>query len=243
MGSHPREFGYSPLERRHSVEISPFAIGKFEVTNEEFAAFLNSEGNQRDGGVTWIKVGGSSHTHIELTDAGYRPEPGYAKYPVVAVTWRGARAYCGWLTRRTGRRYFLPTEAQWEYAARAGTATAWPWGDRFDHGLLNSRAKPSAAGSRPNAAMPVGSYPPNPWGVHDLLGNVWEWTLDAYDPFFYWYSPLRNPVLWEEDSWAPVIRGGSFRNSLEFCRPGFRANYWWQGDYDNVGFRVCRYEN
>jgi formylglycine-generating enzyme len=235
MGSDPAEFGYSPDEPRHRVELSSFAIGRYEVTNAEFAEFLNEQGNQVVDKIPWLLVGRSKHCQIERHAGLYRPLPGYEKHPVVTVSWAGARAYCRWLSLRTGRTYRLPTEAQWEDAARAGSTTFWDWGNQFAPDRLNWRGHAAQP-----AAMPVGSFAPNAWGIHDMTGNVWEWVLDAFDPLFYLFSPLKDPVLFEDDDWAPGVRGGSFRDSSEFCRPGYRANVWWWGDYDSIGFRVAR---
>jgi formylglycine-generating enzyme required for sulfatase activity len=117
---------------------------------------------------------------------------------------------------------------------RAGATTFWDWGNEFAPDRLNWRGH-----SADPAATPVGAFPPNAWGLYDMVGNVWQWVLDAFDPSFYLYSPLKDPVLFEDDCWTPGIRGGSFRDSLEFCRPGYRVNIWWWGDYDSIGFRVA----
>jgi sulfatase modifying factor 1 len=92
------------------------------------------------------------------------------------------------------------------------------------------------------STMPVGSFAPNAWGIQDMLGNVWEWALDNFSEQFYLISPRRDPVNFDPEAMAPVIRGGSFRDSLEFCRPGFRINYVWSGNADSIGFRVTRHD-
>jgi formylglycine-generating enzyme required for sulfatase activity len=237
MGNHASEFGYSPVATRHPVELSAYSIGRYEVTNEEFCLFLNSTGKAGEGDLPWVRAGTSRRCRIEMRDGRFAPEPGYERHPVVTVTWRGALAYCRWLSEQTGRQYDLPSEAQWECAARAGSTTTWPWGNEFDPSRLNWRGS-----SDPPALAPVGSYPPNAWGLYDMLGNAWEWVADAYDPYFYLYSPLQDPMLLCGECRAPIIRGGSFRDSVEFCRPAYRANLWWSGDYDGVGFRVMRRE-
>jgi len=234
MGSSPEEFGYTPYELRHPVQLSAFSIGKYEVTNAEFCRFLNNQGNQIDGGIPWILTGRSHRCRIQQHGAVFTPVPGFANHPVVTVSWLGARAYCRWLSQQTGRNYHLPTEAQWECAARAGVRTLWDWGNEFAPGRLNWRGY-----SLDPATTPVGSFPANAWGICDMLGNVWEWVLDAFDPEFYLYSPLKDPVFFKDECLTPGIRGGSFRDSLEFCRPGYRVNMWWWGDYDSIGFRVA----
>lgn len=235
MGSAPEEPGYAPREARHDVELSAYAIGQFEVTNEEFSMFLTAEGNQTEERVPWARVGEPGATRIRRVGTRFQPIAGFARHPVVGVTWAGARAYCRWLSARTGRFYHLPTEAQWEYAARAGTTTIWPWGDAYDPARLNGRDTAGAARTRP-----VGSFAANPWGLHDMLGNVWEWVLDAFDEHFYLYSPLRDPVLADGATRTPGIRGGGFEDGEDLCRPGCRANFFWSGNRHSIGFRVSR---
>jgi formylglycine-generating enzyme len=236
MGSAVSEVGFAAGEPRHAVDLSAYAIGEHEITNAEFSEFLNAEGNRTERRVPWLHlIPGVVRIRPEGTR--FVVETGYARHPVVGVTWLGARAYTRWLTKATGRHYRLPTEAEWECAARAGAATPWPWGDRFEPSRLNWRWTRDEA-----ASMPVGSFAPNAWGVHDMLGNVWEWVIDTYSDRFYLYSPRRDPVNFDPETPGPVIRGGSFRDSLEFCRPGFRVNYLWQGNSDSIGFRVSRHE-
>jgi formylglycine-generating enzyme required for sulfatase activity len=235
MGSRPEEPGYRPTETQHEVTTSAYAIGRFEVTNAEFAEFLNERGNQLDDGIRWILLERSDRCLIrEIAPGRFAPAEGAADRPVVTISWNAANAYCAWLSEKTGRLYRLPTEAEWERAARAGTSTIWPWGDAFDPARLAWEGN-SAAASRP-----VGSFPANPWGIHDMLGNTWEWVLDCFQDDFYAVSPSRDPLLLDEDCWVPGIRGGSFRDGPEWCRPGYRINTWWWGEYDSIGFRVAR---
>lgn len=236
MGSATTELGFAPRESRHRVSLSAYAIGQTEVTNAEFCAFLNAEGNRRERDEPWLRLDPDA---VRIRPEGQRfvVEPGYERHPVVGVTWLGARAYTRWLTKSTGHHYRLPTEAEWECAARAGTATPWPWGDRFDPARMNWRGTQAAT-----STLPVGSFAPNAWGIQDMLGNVWEWALDDFSERFYLISPQRDPVNFDAEAMAPVIRGGSFRDSLEFCRPGFRINYPWIGNTESIGFRVTRHE-
>lgn len=231
MGSLPREPEVRLNEVPHPVELAAFALGRYEVTNEEMAEFLNEAGND-DGGVPRIDVSREG-SGLRFEGGGFRPAPGAARQPATGVSWRGALAYGRWLSAKTGRLYTLPTEAQWERAARAGTETVWPWGDTFDPERAN-------CGGAEAAPVPVGSRPPDPFGVFDLLGNVWEWTLDCFALDFYFHSPRRDPRLLDPDCLAPGIRGGSFRDPAGFCRPGFRINHWWRGHPDGIGFRVTR---
>lgn len=223
VGSHAGEPGAQPREALRRVRLSAYALGRHEVTNEQFAELLNERGNRVDGGRPWLLLEAPGSSIARGADGVFRPVPGAERKPVVAVSWRGARAYCQWLSEKTGQRYRLPTEAEWENAARAGARTAWPWGDAPDESRLQGLR--SSGGKGP---APVGLFPPNAWGLHDMLGNVWEWTLDCFD------APL------QEDCLAPSIRGGSFRDGMELTRPGARANAWWWGPYDSLGFRVLR---
>lgn len=238
MGSRPTEPGFRPQEVLHEVETSAYSIGKFEITNAEFCEFLNDKGNQFDDGIRWVLTDRTASCLImESAPRVFRPVRGAENRPVVTVSWNAARAYCDWLTAKTGRTYRLPTEAEWERAARAGTKTIWPWGDEFDG------AKMRWAGSETEQhTVDVGSFPPNPWGLHDTLGNGWEWVLDCFQDDFYSISPTRDPVLYNDDCWTPSIRGGSFRDGPEYCRPGYRINLWWWGEFDGVTFRVLREE-
>jgi formylglycine-generating enzyme required for sulfatase activity len=163
---------------------------------------------------------------------GTRPTAGADDLPVVGVSWQGAIAYGRWLSSQTGRDYRLPTEAEWERAARAGSAGTWPWGEAAPAGQLN-------CGGADGRLAAVGSYAANAYGVFDLLGNAWEWTLDCFALDFYFYSPTHDPRLLDPACLTPGIRGGSFRDSPEMCRPGYRVNFWWRGA-PSIGFRVVR---
>lgn len=229
LGGRPDEPGYSPRELRYRVVLSRFAIGTTEVTNAQFCDFLNDAGNVAHLTVPAIAI----HESGGIRRAGERfvPADGRAAHPVTRVTWQGARAYCAWLSRRTGVLHDLPTAAQWEAAARAGAATAWTWGDRDDPARHTTRGS--------DGAVAVASYAPNAYGLYDTTGNVWEWVLDCFDPDAHRYAPLRDPVRFERDCLAPEIRGGSFLDGSDSARPAFRANYWWAPQIDGIGFRVA----
>lgn len=236
IGSRPDEPGFHPMQVPHRVTLSPFAIGAYEVTNAEIAEFLRDEGNPETEGVPAVLAPPAGVARVCLDGGTVSPEPGAERLPAVSVSWPGARAFCRWLSEKTGRRYDLPTAAQWECAARAGTATTWPWGDDDEAGRHPTRGA-TRGGTEP---FPVGSFPPNAWGLYDMTGNVWEWVLDCFELDFYFHSPERDPVALDGACLAPEIRGGSFRDRGDFCRPGYRANTWWYGGYDALGFRVAR---
>jgi formylglycine-generating enzyme required for sulfatase activity len=235
MGSTPEAPGYAPHARAHRVELSAYAIGQFEITNEEICAFLSDGGDRPDQSVPAVHVDLPA-SEIEKRGAAYVPKAGAARRPAVGVTWRGARAYTRWLSAKTGHVYDLPTAAQWEAAARAGTADIWWWGNEDDPSRYH--------GYRPRDVAPqpvdVGSLPPNPWGLHDTSGNVWEWVLDCFAPDFYLVSPRRDPVFLDPYCFAPEIRGGGFADAGALVSPGYRANTVWAARYDTLGFRVAR---
>lgn len=237
MGSTPDAPGFDASQAQHRVRVSSFSIGVSEVTNAEYCEFLNEKGNELAWGIRYVLTDRPDTCLIREVDGRFVPVAGAERRPVVTVSWKGAIAYCDWLSEKTGARYRLPTEAEWECAARAGTQTNWSWGDDFNPVLLQWR------GSNPaDRTVDVGSYPPNPWGLHDTVGNVWEWIADCVEEDFYARSPVQDPVLYKADCWTPGIRGGSFKDGPDYCRPGYRINTWWWGEYPGVGFRVARDE-
>jgi len=235
MGSDPAEPGYFPNQTRHTVALSGFAIGVYEITNGEFCRFLREEKNRGDWNVPWAYTNPHRGGQIRQRGGDFQPAVGKEDFPVVAVTWRGALGYCRWLSKKTGREYSLPTAAQWEAAARGGTESTWPWGGTFDPRAVRCR-RPGEA----EEALRVGSTEANPWGLYDMLGNVWEWVRDCFDVEFYHFAPEKDPVLWNPGCLTPEIRGGSFRDGGDFCRPGYRASVTWSTGQDGIGFRVAR---
>lgn len=221
-------------EARRAVSLSPFAVARDDVTNAEFAAFLNAQGEVDTDGIAYLVPREPGDAPIVHRRGRHRAVPGREAMPVTGVSWRGAVAYARWLSHRTGRHYFLPTEAQWEYAARAGGQTAWPWGEAFDPALANCGATPGAA-----ALKPVGSYPPNAFGLRDMVGNVWQWAADCF-PAEPERLAAQDPDGYVADCLTPSIRGGAAPNVEALCQPSFRVNYWWRGAADTIGFRVVR---
>lgn len=209
MGSPVDEKDRDYNENQHRVCIKPFAIGKFEISNEEYRRF-------RPGHQT-------------------NPDHSDPSQPAGEVTWHMARAYANWLSRKTGRRIRLPTEAEWEYAARGGTQTSHPWGNRSASGLGLSACGDCGTQWDGKRTAPAGSLPPNPFGLHDMLGNVWEWTCSAYDPD-YQGSELRCSDDLTIDT--RVRRGGGYADSARTNRPAYRSRA--PLDYFNlpVGFRL-----
>ena len=200
----------------HKVSIArPFWMGKNPVTRGEYAAFVEDTGYDADGG-QWRR------TRFEQTD----------RDPVVNVRVADAEAYAEWLSRKTGRSYRLPSEAEWEYAARAGTLTARYWGDGFDDA-------PRYAHIRGGGTVTVGEREPNAFGLYDMLGNVWEWTADIWHTD-YRGAPEDGSAWTTGNSGRCVLRGGSWGNSPRDVRAGVRGNYV-RGDRDyGAGFRLSR---
>jgi formylglycine-generating enzyme required for sulfatase activity len=248
---------------RRKVELRSFWIGKFEVTWDEFDSYC------RDGRVsTALK---SPHSRQKAADAVTRPSQPYhdqtyhfgtERYPALNMTHHAAMKYCEWLSAKTGRTYRLPTEAEWEYACRAGSTTAYPFGnkadqlDEFAWYSGNSATKDFFRGK----THPVGKKRPNAWGLYDMLGNVAEWCLDRYDADFYdslpWNKPPLGPVnLPGKNRYPHVARGGSYRAAAAECRSAARMpshkswnkddpddppSLWWLVPGKWVGFRIVR---
>ena len=197
----------------HSVSIESFDLSKYEVTFEEYDAFTDATGRER------------------VPDAGW----GRGRRPVIRVSWNDAVAYTQWLSSQTGERYRLPSEAEWEYAARAGTATNFYWGNHVHRNRSNCRNCGSQWDHKKTA--PVGSFSPNAWGLHDMHGNVWEWVQDCNN-YTYDGAPTDGSA-WESGECSErVLRGGSWSD--------FFPTSWGRKDdktdkrSNNLGFRVAR---
>jgi formylglycine-generating enzyme required for sulfatase activity/DNA-binding winged helix-turn-helix (wHTH) protein len=189
------------LPRRVAI-AKPIAIGRFEVTVEQFAAFIAETGTPVSNQCRVISGFDGDSVNWSLTQASFRQQPGYditGLHPAGCINWHEAQAYVAWLKRRTGKPYRLPTEAEWEYAARAGTTTNFSFGDdgtelcayaRFAD-LASSFTWRASCRSDITARGPtqVGTLKPNPWGLFDMHGNVWEWVEDCWSP-----NPLEIPT-------------------------------------------------
>ena len=250
MGSPASENGRQDNEGPvHSVSIDrPFAIGKYEVTFAEFATFANSTGYATDG-PCYTYLDGEWKTADGLT---WR-SPGCAisdRQPAVCVSWNDANAYLQWLSASTGKRYRLPSEAEWEYATRAGTTTMWFWGNAADQTCANANVADLAAkDARPDwitveccdgyfATAPVGSYRPNDFGLYDTLGNVFGWTADCKHVSYHGAPSDGSAWIQGGDCGARVLRGGSWYVTPTTTRSANRVTYSKKHRYD-VGFRVA----
>lgn len=243
---------------QHEVVVEPFWMGKCEVTWDEYEIWsFNLDIKLRT-------LHEKPPTALDkLADAVTRPTPPYTDmtfgmgksgYPAICMTQLAAKKYCEWLSAKTGRYYRLPTEAEWEYACRAGTTTAYSFGDdpdRLDEYAWyfdNSRGK----------YQRVGQKKPNPWGLHDMHGNVAEWVLDAYDPNYYQQlagKTTTRPFNPPRSLYPRVVRGGSWDDDADRLRsaarrgsdpswkqqdPQLPQSIWYHTDATFVGFRVIR---
>ncbi len=257
MGSSENEPGHKPDESpAHEVEISPFWMGKMEVTWNEFELFMYPQEEKKARESMNLEASLNA-----LTDGVTRPTQPYVEmsfgmgkdgFPAISMTQHAANKYCQWLSAKTGHFYRLPTEAEWEYAARAGTTTPYYWG-----------ADPAQIGEYcwwgKNADFKyqkVGKKKPNPWGLHDILGNVIEWTLDAYDPNYYATSPVTNPWNRATKPYPHVARGGSWDDEdpaalrvtarrpssadWKIQDPQLPKSVWYHTDAQFLGFRLVR---
>jgi len=233
------DFGGEP-EIRHRVQVSPFAAGQFEVTNAEFAAYLNDAAAQKakaprvDAAAVPDAAGFDAAVGEQLhkTAAGWRVAKDGEDLPVVGVSWHAAQAYARWLSVKTRQQYRLPTSAEWEVAARGGTETTWWWSDAADD--------PDANQAHADHTRPAAGLEPNPWGLYGVEGNVWQWTGDCFHRDAAALAALKDPDFFDAGCGLPEIRGGSFKEGPEFARSAYRSNLPAASALKNVGFRVVR---
>ena len=198
----------------HRVTLSEFFIGRFPVTQDDYARFVRASGHPPPSihNLPLITQGGRDALFRELAmpyvwDHG-EPPPGHGSHPVVLVRHDDAVAYCAWLGEALGRVVRLPTEAEWEKAARGGAeGLRYPWGNEIDPSLANYLADP--ASKRERGTRPTGTYPPNAYGLYDVTGNVWEWVSDWYDSRAYSAEGTRNPAG-PASGHLRLLRGGSW---------------------------------
>jgi formylglycine-generating enzyme required for sulfatase activity len=230
--------GWARERPAHVVELDAFYISKFEVTNREWQRFRDDAGYDNAG--FWpngrvvprdqIPYWTQPNNHGGGT-------PGSDDYPVIGVNWDAATAYCAWLSAKTGNRYRLPTEAEWEKAARGTDARRYPFGDSIDRTQANF-----VYAQAYDTVVPVGSLTggASPYGAFDMAGNVLEWTQDWYDRDYYAVSPRRNPRGPATGAYR-VVRGGSFFVEPYELRTSARSMAWpsFQA-HRMIGFRPVR---
>ena len=221
MGSPPSE---QQAEAQHRVTIAyPFAVGKFEVTFDEWEAC--------------VKEGGCG---------GYRPSDqgwGRGRRPVIDISWENAKAYVNWLSHKTGKSYRLLSESEWEYAARAGTTTRFSFGDTLSPSQANYDGSDDGSGpSNVNRqkTMPVGSFPANGFGLHDMHGNVSEWVEDCWHDEYDASTPTDGSAWLAGKCGGHVMRGGSWEDSQVELRSAARVGEFKDQSSYTDGFRIAR---
>lgn len=270
---------YPQLDKKRLVELSDeaplhkvritrdFYMGQTEVTVAQFAQFVAQSGYQPESIADGTGGYGYSAEHDrrrpENADAfqGRDPQfswrqPGFEQaptHPVLNVSWKDAMALADWLSQKEGLRYRLPTEAEWEYACKAGSPTRYPYGDNPQAltawaNTFDASATPhwtrwqdmAAAGSDGHPfTSPVASYPPNAFGLHDMVGNVWEWVSDHYDENYYRVSPTDNPQG-PTQGHLKVRRGGSWHTWSIYARCSYRNLNAPDSRYPLLGMRLVR---
>ena len=224
MGSPEKEVGRQSYEGpQHQVKLRSFFLGQTPVTQDQ-----------------WQVVAGWPKQQLELKD-----QPSHLQgpnRPVEQVSWEEAVEFCRRLSVRTGLEYSLPSEAQWEYACRAGTTTAFSFGETLTPELVNYDGYNTYAsgpkGVYRQQTTEVGSFPANGWGLHDTHGNVWEWCLDSWHDF-YLCAPKDGSAWMAGGRASKLLRGGSWDDRPAVCRSAYRGGSRPDGRSGRIGFRVC----
>ena len=264
MGSPESEAGRGADEGPQvQVQIEPFWMGAYEVSWDLYMQFMiTADSRYKDGSK---KVRKPEDTDVDAISSPTTPYVdmtfglGQKGYPAISMTEHAANKFCEFISAQTGQYYRLPTEAEWEYAARAGTTTAYFFGD--DGSKLDEYAwyadNSDAEGTGQGSTQPIGKKKPNPWGLYDIYGNVNEWTLDQYDEKFYGTlaSGVINPFNKPKTLFPRVARGGGFKSIAENCRsakrrgsseawkqqdPQLPKSIWFHTDAQFLGFRIIR---
>ena len=251
MGSPDSEKGRDKDEGPvHQVSIASFALSKTEITRGQFAAFVKKT-RYNTGDKCWTLQEGKYDSR-----SGNWQNPGYPqddKHPVTCINWEDAKAYAEWMSKKTGKKYRLPSEAEWEYAARGHTRTTRYWGESAEEacGYANVADKTAQAQIKGTSAWlvhncmdgfaytaPVGHFKANAFGLKDMLGNVWEWTEDSYHDN-YKDAPTEGSA-WQGDGVKRVLRGGSWNNEPQNVRAAIRNGNKSVQRFSIFGFRLAR---
>ena len=209
--------GHSDERPVRTVTISrPIAMGRYPITFEDYDRYVSAMGAKRPGDAGW----------------------GRGRRPVINVNWHDAKAYAAWLSEQTGKRYRLPSESEWEYAARAGTETAYSWGNEI--GV--NRANCDGGGSRwdNEQTSPIGSFEPNAFGLYDMHGNVWEWVEDGWHDNYEGAPSDGSAWASDGDGGSRVVRGGSWYDYPRYLRSAYRGRLRPSGRHDCYGFRLVQ---
>jgi formylglycine-generating enzyme required for sulfatase activity len=241
MGSPEDEEGREADEVQHQVTISQgFSIQTTEVTVGQWRTFVEETGYES----TAEKTGA-----MALEDGEWKVRKGYDwknpgfpqsdNHPVTCVSWDDTKAFAEWLSEKAGGTFRLPTEAEWEYACRAGTTTRFHWGDKMDCDKANfGNSWSNECGRKePLRTVQVASYPPNAWGLYDMHGNVWEWTNDWFAPYQEGSATDPKGPEWGE---RRSVRSGSWWSYSRYCRSAVRVRNSPDQAFQTLGFRLVR---
>jgi formylglycine-generating enzyme required for sulfatase activity len=249
MGTPDSETGRGEDEGpRRRVQLDAFWMSSHEVTWDEYRIFMLRESSgYRDRDAAIAAVSSPTPPYVEMSFG-----MGIQGFPAISMTQHAAGKYAQWLSAKTGHFYRLPTEAEWEYACRAGTDTAYSFGD--DKSQLGEHAWYSENSER--HYQKIGTKQPNPWGLYDMHGNVWEWTLDQYKSAYPAANdPIANPLELADALYPRVARGGSWMDDADLSRCGARRasdeswkmqdpqlpkSIWYHTDAQWLGFRLVR---
>ena len=218
IGSDPEKDGlaYDDEQPQHTLYLPKYQIARTPVTNARYAVFVQATGHRQPK--RW---------------EGGQPPRDKAEHPVLNISWDDALAYCRWLSEVTGESYGLPSEAEWEKAARGTDGRIYPWGDEWD----TERCNTWDSGLR--STTPVVSYPQgvSPYGVLDMAGNAWEWTRSHYEPYPYIPDDGREELETTAHV-SRVLRGGAFNYNWRYARCAYRSRLHPTNSIDDRGFRV-----
>jgi serine/threonine-protein kinase len=228
---------YNNEKPPHEVYLDGYRIGKYEVTVKQFGLFVKDTGyvtqaEESGGALTWNGKNWEKKEGIDWKNPGFKQED---NHPVVCVSWNDALEYCKWLSGKKGDSFKLPTEARWEKAARGTDGRKYPWGVREPDEILAN------FGGKIGKTTPVGSYldGASPYGLLDMVGNVWEWCVDWYDPKYYKIAPKDNPTGPKSGIFR-VQRGGSWVFEAKYLPYSFRGKGTPDICHYSVGFRLCQ---
>ncbi len=262
MGSPESEKDRKPDEGpQYKVKISPFWMGICEVTWNEYEVFMYPDDEKK-----LRETYPTDEAINTLCDGVTRPSKPYTEmsfgmgregFPAISMTQHGANKYCHWLSCKTGHFYRLPTEAEWEYACRAGTTTSYYFGDSADALGDHAWFEENSEADGDWKYHKVGKKKPNPWGLYDMHGNVWEWCLDQYEDSYQAFAGAMQEDPWNRATkpYPHVVRGGSFDDDATKLRaasrrasdpvwkmrdPQLPKSVWWLTDAKFVGFRIVR---
>ena len=218
---------------RHAVRIPAFAMGRHEVTVAQYLACVQAGGCAAPAWQADRQLFSGLGASVE-----------HARHPIIGISWQQAQSYVQWLSRITGKNYYLPSETQWEYAARAGSTSRWSFGDTAAQAGQYAWFEDNSGA----ALHPVGGLRPNAWGLHDMHGSVWEWVQDCYEVWNYYdhFDPRYGKAPHDHKAWQGgvcnkrVARGGSWNDGVARLRSASRYYNSPLHATSVVGFRVAR---